>query len=368
MFAPAFDSRPLRHRGFTLIELLVSIAIMAVMIAMTIPAVQASRRSAQAIRCRANLAQLGEAFHAYHQTQSSLPPGSVDLKSPAVAEPSRFVWGWAIQLLPHLGEASRLRQLDPRLGVLATPNAGVLLTPPDRFQCPASSSDDPVGYAGCHNDRPDQIHEMNTGMLMLNRRIRFRDLPDGLHQTILLGEAVEMRWAEGAYGSLRSVGEPWGEFGGTVRLPPEFLPELQKVRGEIREEVAALDEARKSYVGPSLSGYPPPPPAAELISEGSDAEMRDEEMGLESDGLTTDEEMIPEGMSGMGAVSGDTPPPPPRTQTLPSTRAFGFWTAHIDGGHFLLVDGSVRLISRSVHQEVLRRLANRLDTQAPGEF
>ena len=88
-----FQSR----RAFTLIELLVAIAIMAVLTAMILPALQSSRQSARATQCRSNLAQLGEAFHAYHMTQGTLPSGSVDLQSPAMAGPDRFAWGWALQ-------------------------------------------------------------------------------------------------------------------------------------------------------------------------------------------------------------------------------------------------------------------------------
>ena len=65
----------LAHRGFTLIELLVSIAILAVLCAMMLPAVQNARATARAAQCRSHLAQLGEAFHAYHLSHGSLPSG-----------------------------------------------------------------------------------------------------------------------------------------------------------------------------------------------------------------------------------------------------------------------------------------------------
>lgn len=380
------------RRGFTLIELLVSIAIMAVMAAMMIPAVQSARRSAQAIRCRANLAQLGEAFHAYHLTQGSLPPGTVDQRSPAVAEPNRFVWGWAIQLLPQLGESNRYRALDPRLGVLAAPNTQVLAVAPSRFQCPVSSARDPYGYAGCHNDQPGQILESNSGVLTLNSRVRFQDLPDGLHQTILLGEAAEVRWAEGAYGSLRSIGEPWGALPQAAKLTRESAQQLRKVRSEIREELVALDEARKTQLEQIQSDYPPPPPAAEPIPSGDEMELPQESASQEMDapsidGMMTDgpdlnsgeggsgmvmmpDLVVDEGDSSMGESAGDgsSPPPPPTAELLPPSTAFGFWPAHHDGGHFLLVDGSVRLISQNIDREILRRLANRLDTRDPGAF
>ena len=67
-------------------------------------------------------------------------------------------------------------------------------------------------------------------------------------------------------------------------------------------------------------------------------------------------------------VDPNSPPSPPSAQRLQNSRTIGFWPAHQDGGHFLLTDGAVRMISRSVDQGVLRRLANRLDQGAVGEF
>lgn len=88
-----------RHgRGFTLVELLVAIAIIGILIAILLPAVQWAREAARSARCKNSLKQIGLALHNYHDVHEHFPMGS--------SSESTGAWGFLFFLMPQLDNAN----------------------------------------------------------------------------------------------------------------------------------------------------------------------------------------------------------------------------------------------------------------------
>ncbi|MBS0266416.1 MAG: DUF1559 domain-containing protein [Planctomycetes bacterium] len=70
------DSLWAGHRGFTIVELLVCIAVIAVLLALLLPAVQQSRQAARRMQSANNLKQIALAIHNFENSYRKLPGNS----------------------------------------------------------------------------------------------------------------------------------------------------------------------------------------------------------------------------------------------------------------------------------------------------
>ncbi|WP_010587005.1 DUF1559 domain-containing protein [Schlesneria paludicola] len=145
--------------GFTLIELLVSIAVIAVLIALLLPAVQAARESARRTQCLNNLRQMGLAFHNYHDTNLQLPPVYIAVHFARVPHPIGVagsyddinVHTYGEYLLPYIDQGPLYQRIDftsPYFSPIdltpiglpsyAADNKSVVAVPLSVFQCPST--------------------------------------------------------------------------------------------------------------------------------------------------------------------------------------------------------------------------------------
>ncbi len=78
-----------QKNGFTLIELLVVVAIIAVLVAMLLPALNSARESGRQIVCMSNLKQIGMAFIYYLEDSNGLLP-------PSYVASTNQTWFWRL--------------------------------------------------------------------------------------------------------------------------------------------------------------------------------------------------------------------------------------------------------------------------------
>src|SRR5581483_182234 len=89
--------RRARRGGFTLIELLVVIAVIAILIALLLPAVQKVREAANRSQCTNNLKQLGLGLHNCQGVYGYMPPGTGNFP-----QNTANFGPWSFYLLPFI--------------------------------------------------------------------------------------------------------------------------------------------------------------------------------------------------------------------------------------------------------------------------
>src|SRR5438309_1177382 len=96
--------RSVSQQAFTLIELLVVIAVIAILIAMLVPAVQKVRESAARTQCANNLRQLSVGCHNYHSAFKRLPAGGLFHSSLSNIDDASQNFGpnWIILIMPYI--------------------------------------------------------------------------------------------------------------------------------------------------------------------------------------------------------------------------------------------------------------------------
>lgn len=97
-----------RPTAFTLVELLVVLAIIGVLLALLMSAVQRVREAAARAQCLNNLHQLALAMQNYHDSQGRFPPGQ--FLGPYGKGPNSYSWSWLARLLPYVEQDNLYRQ------------------------------------------------------------------------------------------------------------------------------------------------------------------------------------------------------------------------------------------------------------------
>src|SRR6187431_1101482 len=106
------SARPTTLRAFTLVELLVVMAVIGLLVALLLPAVQVAREAGRRTQCANNLKQIGLAVQNYHDTNKCLPFG----KGPSYpGAPVYARWSVHSLLLPFMEQGNVYGNIDFKL-------------------------------------------------------------------------------------------------------------------------------------------------------------------------------------------------------------------------------------------------------------
>jgi hypothetical protein len=199
---------------------LVVIAVIGLLVALLLPAIQAARESARRTHCAHNLRQVGVAMLSFHDARGHFPSSYISqpgVMGPADAETGDAGPGWTclMQMLPYL-EGENVRELfDQKLPAWHPVNAKPALQVVSTFLCPSVSDEstsytvkDALGeplaeFSRSHyvanagqlevwdNPAPD-LTRIANGPLFRNSRVRIKDVTDGTSQTVFFGEQTPM--------------------------------------------------------------------------------------------------------------------------------------------------------------------------------
>lgn len=190
-----------------------SVAVVAVLVALLLPAVQQAREAARRSQSKNNLKQLGLAMHNYHDTHTSFPAGTHPNAKLKVEE--RL--SWLTDLLPYMDQAPLFNTInfekawnDKTNETGSKVTLQVLLNPsqPSPPVVNGFGVTNYVGMAGVGKDAPTlPITDNRVGVFGYDRVTRLRDIADGSSNTIMITDASKDfgPWSQGGKSNIRAL-------------------------------------------------------------------------------------------------------------------------------------------------------------------
>ena len=340
-------SRMSLRRGFTWIELMVVIAIVAVLVALLLPAVSQAREAARRTQCKNNLKQIGLAFHNYHDVFNTFPPGYV-LNVDGVY----MGWGWGIYLMPYFECSSYYSQIRFDPGLQNEYNNSSLNPRIPGFRSPSDEGSQFVehAYVVTTDVRNGDVISGTTDAAATFSRTNYFGNAGYLQAEIggiehdASGEPPTLE----PHVNQASIGNS-----GTSASPEHSYCDQQNFQGIFGQNSRlSISEIRDGTSNVIMAGerYTPRVTTARSIGHGG-------WVGV-SDCSTT---------AGLAMALGDTSV---KLNSGSRTRAqtTGFGSSHLGGAHFLVCDGSVRFVSEKIRIGLYRDLSTIDDRRSVPDF
>ncbi len=229
--------------GFTLIELLVVVAIIGILIAMLLPAVQQARESGRRVSCVNNVRQLGVAIHNFEATKKRLPAAGTYAKPETpnlhfsysywrIDLKSGTNYSWLVSLLPFMEEQSLFDQFNLSTKVTNNPRdpqaqqPASLLCPSDdargrQFESVEPDGDRRVSFGKCNYAAFANVYHIDAWFYTAAIRLygqQLRQITDGTTSTLVF---AEIRTREHPHDQRGAWALPWS---GSTLLSFDFHP------------------------------------------------------------------------------------------------------------------------------------------------
>jgi prepilin-type N-terminal cleavage/methylation domain-containing protein len=194
--APAIGGH--RRSAFSLIELLVAIAIIGVLIALLLPAIQSAREASRRMSCQNHLKQIGLAVQNFESAKGHLPPPK------AGSDTYDDLGGMFVLLLPYIEQRQLFAQYDLSKSIVDPHNLPITEKPVDLYLCPSMALPRDVPDRSCGEQLAPGSYAISSRTEYAKRNsldgafanpsangaysLAARHITDGLSNTLLVGE------------------------------------------------------------------------------------------------------------------------------------------------------------------------------------
>ena len=198
-----------RRLGFSLIELLVVVAIIAILVALLLPAVQQAREAARRGMCVSRLSQIGYGMHNYHAVHDRFPIGFMETDDPLPeSSPSQYRWSALLMALPYMDGSAAYEAFNTALPIAKRPSAGdfwpyyeanttAMATRLTQFLCPSESNgapnpdSGPTNYVLCTGSGSNGGNALGADGIFVRREpVGLARVGDGASHTVMASEQL----------------------------------------------------------------------------------------------------------------------------------------------------------------------------------